>query len=131
LPEYIEHLAELLRNLSLILALILVQSLCEPLLVRLPVWLRRILEGVAFGGLTIMAMLLPVHVTDGVQIDPKAIVTMLAVVSGGPITGTIAAVIGIAGRVYLGGAGALPGTMVIIGGWLVGMGIRTGLRRRL
>lgn len=118
-----------MQNLSLIVALVLVQSLFAPYLSHVPVAVRKVIDGLAFGLVAIIAMLLPVVVADGVQIDPKGIVVLLATISGGPLTGLIAATLGAGFRLYLGGLGGPPGAALVLASWLMGWFFSFALRR--
>ena len=73
--------------------------------------------GVLFGFGAAIAMLDRIEVTSGVFVDGRNIMTALAAVFGGPVAGLVTVLITIACRLWLGGAGAVSGsvTAVLIG----------------
>src|SRR5660398_157535 len=69
--------------------------------------------GILFGAVAMAGMATPVHFAAGVIYDGRSIVLALAGLFGGPVTAVVAALMSGAYRLYLGGAGTLPGLLVI------------------
>src|SRR5680860_746112 len=69
--------------------------------------------GILFGAVAMAGMATPVHFAAGVIYDGRSIVLGLAGLFGGPVTAVVAALMSGAYRLYLGGAGTLPGLLVI------------------
>ena len=111
---------ELLRSLSyLLIAAVLVPLLTQLLGERH--LLRQIAIGMIFAGGGIASMLDPFVLTDGVILDSRNVVTILAAPFGGPLAAAITALPLIALRAWMGGAGALPGCVGILACALVGL----------
>ncbi len=70
--------------------------------------------GALFGIVGVVAMMTPLQFAPGVIYDGRSIILSLAGFVGGPVTATVAAVICAGYRLYLGGAGATVGVMVIL-----------------
>jgi len=75
---------------------------------------KAVMGGVVFGLVTIVGMTMPLQVQGGVIIDGRSIILSVAGLFGGPISAIIAAVFATAFRLYLGGAGAPTGLLVIM-----------------
>jgi len=67
--------------------------------------------GVIFGFTAVAGMLVPVRFGDGVFLDPRAVVLSLAGASGGPAAALIAGSLVGLYRLFMGGAGVLPGLL--------------------
>jgi diguanylate cyclase (GGDEF)-like protein/PAS domain S-box-containing protein len=119
---------ELIQNVSLIaLVAIGYASLRRAaFLPKLPV---EIGMGLLFGLGAVLAMALRIEIMPGVFVDGRNIMTSLVVVFCSPMASIIAVVITVLYRLWLGGAGALSGTVAAIAAVLVGYGY-CALRRR-
>jgi PAS domain S-box-containing protein len=71
------------HNGALLLALCFLYSLLLPYFERSPEWLSSILTGLLFGGFAILNMLEPLRFGDGVVIDPRNVIVMVAAAVGG------------------------------------------------
>ena len=103
---------ELLHGVAVLLALSLLQSL----LTRLWPWnnvSRQIVSGLIFGGLCVAAMMMPIHIAPGIQIDARSVIISMSAVMGGPVVGVVTALIAVLFRAHLGGAGTYVGIGMI------------------
>ena len=104
-----QMLAEAGQSLALLIALTFLYGLT---LRKLPV--RRdtagsIIQGLLFGGVAVVGMLIPVHIGEGFIVDGRTVIVMLAgAFSGGPAA-LVAAALTASCRFYIGGVGAVPG----------------------
>ena len=85
--------------------------------------------GLLIGGVAIVGMLTPVQFGEGVIYDGRSIVLTLAGLVGGPITAAISALLAGGFRLWIGGAGALVGTLVVLEASICGIALWY-LRRR-
>ena len=85
---------------------------------------RVVLFGLIFGGVAIFGMMAPVQRAAGVILDPRTIIVLMASVFGGPVAGGISGAMAAGFRVFLGGAGAIGGVLVIIIAFLCGLAFR-------
>lgn len=106
----IELAKALLHNLSPLAFVAVAFSLIPQRLGRVE---HALLVGVLFGFGSILAMLDPVELRPGVLVDSRTTMFMLAGFFAGPAAGLVSAAIGVVFRIYLGGAGALAGCLVI------------------
>lgn len=70
--------------------------------------------GVLFGLGAVLAMVDPVELRPGLIVDSRTTLVMLAGLFGGPVAAVISGACAIAFRLYLGGVGAFPGSIVIV-----------------
>lgn len=85
-----------------------------------PVAARTILIGFWFGGGAILAMAAPAQLAPGLILDVRSIIIGIAAAFGGPVVAAISAVLAVGYRLYLGGMGALPGSLAIVLGAFFG-----------
>ncbi|MDR7305309.1 EAL domain-containing protein [Rhodoferax saidenbachensis] len=111
---------ELVKGVVLLLALSLLHSLSIRAL-RGQERLSQISSGVLFGGICVIGMMTPLVMTPGVIFDARSVVISMASLFGGPLTGTIAALIAGGYRWYLGGVGANVGTAVVFISYAMGL----------
>lgn len=123
---------ELLHGVAVLLALSLLQSL----LTRLWPWnnvSREVVSGLIFGSLCVAAMMMPISIAPGIQIDARSVIISMSAVFGGPIVGGVTALIASLFRAYLGGAGTYVGigmiAFALIGGLAYHYADRRGLLR--
>lgn len=94
-------------------------------------WSRRvrsIVQGVVFGSGAVLAMLSPARLGDGIQVDARALIVGFAAAFGGWPAALVALSIGASFRLWLGGAGALPGAMGIVAAAALGLAWRYWLK---
>ena len=92
---------------------------------------RNVIMGLLFGFAAILSMELPMTLGDGVIVDLRNLFVGLAAGLFGWIAGLIAMTIGIAMRIYLGGAGALAGVVAMVLAVCGAMFWRTFVRHRV
>lgn len=112
-------IVDLIYNLSVLVALSVLSGFIDTRYDRrkMP---GKVLQGLLFGAVVIVGMMYPFVMTEGIIFDGRSIVISLCTLFFGPIAGLISSVIGIIFRVYLGGSGALMGTLVITESFLIG-----------
>ena len=106
-------IVELLQNVALLVTL----SVCLQILGRRleqPRPLYKLLSGVLFGLVGVVAMMTPLTFAPGLIYDGRSIILSLAGFIGGPFTATVAVVISMIYRLWLGGIGAIVGVLVIV-----------------
>ena len=79
-------------------------------------------SGLLFGGVALVGMMTPVTLQPGLIIDGRSIIMAVAGLFGGPVAATVAAVMAVGYRCWLGGVGATAGMAVIIGAAAIGVG---------
>lgn len=125
---------DIVRSLLVNLANLFAMTALYSMLVRpstLPVWLRKVLTGIAFGIIAIAGMMIPFTFQPGIIFDGRSVVISLSGMFGGALTGTIAALIAAAYRLALGGTGALTGVAVIFSSLALGLAHRYLVRREI
>ncbi|MDO8896822.1 MAG: PAS domain S-box protein [Bacteroidales bacterium] len=80
----------------------------------------KVLQGLLFGSATMVGMMYPFVVTEGIIFDGRSIVISLAALFFGPVSGAISAIIAVSYRLYLGGSGILMGSLVILSSFAIG-----------
>jgi PAS domain S-box-containing protein len=121
-------LTALINNITLIVALSIFYSLIAR---RWPSETKphRILSGLLFGTVAVVGMLNPFVFTPGLIFDGRSIIIGIAGFIGGWPTALIAALMGIACRIWLGGMGTVMGVSVITASATIGIAYHH-LRRR-
>jgi len=119
---------ELLQNVALLVTLSVGLQLLAQRIDR-PGLLYPLAAGALFGAVGVVAMMTPLEFVPGVIYDGRSIIVSLAGFIGGPVTATVAALMCAAYRLYLGGAGAVVGVLVVIESALFGVAFYY-LRRR-
>ena len=79
-----------------------------------------IIQGLLFGAVSIIGMIHPIVFSEGIIFDGRSVVLSLVALFFGPVSGVIAGVMAFAFRLYQGGLGVLPGTLVIFFSVLIG-----------
>lgn len=106
-------IVELIHNAALLVALSALYGL----------WLRfrkedslrdRIILGVIFGGIAVIAMTMPVYHSPGIIYDGRSMVLAMAGLFGGGVPAAVSAAMALVYRVWLGGAGVWAGMAVIV-----------------
>ncbi|WP_406624458.1 EAL domain-containing protein [Acidovorax sp. SDU_ACID1] len=121
---------ELAKGFALLLALCFLHAFNVRLWRSHPL-VGQAVSGLIFGGICVVGMLAPVTVAPGVIIDARSVVLSMAGLFGGPLVAAIAAVMAIAGRLSLGGAGAATSVQVILVCTLAGLAYRQARARGL
>lgn len=86
--------------------------------------LYKILVGLLFGLIAVAGMNMPVHYSNGIIYDGRSVILVLAGLFGGGIPGAISIVLSAAFRIYLGGAGTIPGVLTVLVSCSVGLVFR-------
>ena len=103
---------ELTKGVALLLALCFLHGFNIRVWRQHP-WVGQVFSGLIFGGICVVGMLTPVVLMPGVIFDARSVVLSMAGLFGGPLVAGIAALMAATGRLWLGGAGAEVGLMVI------------------
>lgn len=80
-------------------------------------WSRRVrsvVQGAMFGSGAVLAMMSPARLGDGLLVDARALIVGFAAAFGGWPAALVALSIGASFRLWLGGAGAVPGAVGIV-----------------
>ena len=116
-------LLELIKGVALLLSLCLLQGfnvrLCQGHKV-----LQQIIAGLLFGGITVIGMMVPVHIAEGVIFDARSVILIMAGLFGGPAVAISAGLIAGVYRFWLGGGGYPVGLATIIACVLLGLAYR-------
>lgn len=83
------------------------------------VW--KVLIGIGFGLLTIISMISPIHIREGIIIDAKYPLTLISTLYGGPFAGFLTATICGAARTFIGGMGVYAALPTLLVTWLTGI----------
>ncbi|MDH7604785.1 MAG: PAS domain S-box protein [Melioribacter sp.] len=81
----------------------------------------KILQGITFGFISILAMLNPFVLSKGIIFDGRSVVLSLCALFFGNLSGIIAGFMAIVTRIYIGGGGVLMGVSVITTSIIVGL----------
>lgn len=109
------------QNMALVLALLFVYQWLASQADRFGLRWEKIGLGLLFGLAACGGMLVPVELTPGVIMDSRGILVALAAFFGGASAGVAAALPACIFRLYLGGAGAWPGTFATLCALLAGL----------
>ena len=116
-------LLELIKGVALLLSLCLLQGfnvrLCQGHKI-----LQQIIAGLLFGGITVIGMMVPVHIAEGVIFDARSVILIMAGLFGGPAVAIGAGLIAGAYRFWLGGGGYPVGLATITTCVLLGLAYR-------
>ncbi|MGN8003721.1 EAL domain-containing protein [Acidovorax sp. 22279] len=119
---------ELVKGVALLLALCFLHGFNIRVWRQHP-WVGQAFSGLIFGGICVVGMLTPVVLMPGVIFDARSVVLSMAGLFGGPLVAGIAALMAATGRLWLGGAGAEVGLMVIVLCTAMGLVYREGRAR--
>lgn len=120
---------DLLHSTALLLALCLLQG------INTRAWGERtqqakVTSGLIYGGICIVAMLMPITLAPGLIFDGRSAVLGMAGLFGGPLVGAIAGAMAGAYRLSLGGPGAPIGVAVIVSSVVLGLCYRHAITRK-
>jgi PAS domain S-box-containing protein len=76
--------------------------------------------GVLMSLVAVISVFNPLEIAEGVQLDSKIVITLISVMFGGLLSGTITAGFSIAARIFVGGAGAITGVLGVITSLIIG-----------
>ena len=112
-------LVDLIYNLSVLVALSVLSGFIDTRYDRrtMP---GKVLQGLLFGAVVIIGMMYPYVMSEGIIFDGRSVVISLCTLFFGPLAGLISTIIGIIFRMFLGGGGALMGTLVIAESFIIG-----------
>ncbi|MDD4374703.1 MAG: PAS domain S-box protein [Bacteroidales bacterium] len=83
----------------------------------------KVLQGMLFGLATVIGMIYPFVLTEGIIFDGRTVVVSLATAFFGPVTGLISGLIASAYRIFIvGGTGVFMGVLTIVAAFVVGLG---------
>ncbi len=111
---------ELVYNLSLLVALSVVSVFIEGRWSHTTT-LGKVLQGLLFGVISIIGMMYPFVLSEGVIFDGRSIIISIVTLFFGPLAGVITTGMTIAYRLYLGGGGAMTGILVATSSYLIGL----------
>lgn len=77
-------------------------------------WFRPLLQGILFGGASILGMLRPFVLASGLIFDGRSVMVSLSALFFGPLAATISGTMALLFRINQGGTGVIMGTLVII-----------------
>lgn len=113
----------LFNNLAIFIVLIfLFGMLCR---MRLPnPWVRQLLMGLLFGATILCVMVVRLRVAEGVVVDQRNAIIVLATLFGGPLSGLISVCFASGMRLAIGGIGVLSGIAGTMLSFVAGMVLR-------
>lgn len=87
-----------------------------------------ILQGLLFGGAAVLGMMRPLNLGPGLIFDGRSVMVSVCTLFFGPLAGAVASIFPISLRIYIGGAGALTGVLVIFSSFIIGFAARLYLK---
>ncbi len=121
-PEFVAHLA-------LLIVLCYINGLLFRKLRHQPEERLPAINGILFGLTAIAGMMMPMTLAEGVILDARNIVVMLAAPYGGFAAGVIAGLMAAGFRVWQGGIGVVAGTGAIVTAAMIGIFFRAYISR--
>lgn len=101
-------LLPLAQNISLFVLFAVAYSVLQPRTgLRSPL-LSEAVSGLVFGGGALLAMASPFQLADGLFVDARIVVIIVATAIGGPLSGLICTAVAATYRIYIGGIGLAP-----------------------
>jgi diguanylate cyclase (GGDEF)-like protein/PAS domain S-box-containing protein len=113
----------LIANLAMVGVFASTWTLLGDAFARLPGWARNAALGLLMGLGAVAMMSLPVVIRPGLFLDLRVTLIGQAALFGGPVGALVAVVVAAAYRLFLGGAGILPGLVLIGLGAVMGLGV--------
>jgi PAS domain S-box-containing protein len=111
--------AEIIYNLSILAVLIVLSNSLDDRFDRSRLS-GKVLQGLLFGTIALVAMTYPFHYAEGIIFDGRSIVVSIGTVFFGPITGAITMLMAGAYRVWMGGSGMTMGVLTISFAFIIG-----------
>jgi LytS/YehU family sensor histidine kinase len=122
------HTIDLVYNLALLVALSMVSGLLKQHW-KHKGW-RDLLRGLLFGGASVVAMMRPVVLSQGLIIDGRSIMISLCGLFFGPVAVVVAGGMAALYRLSLGGVGTVMGELVILASALLGLSFHARWTRK-
>ncbi len=119
--DYLVRIKGLEDNLTVILSLSLLYHIFYPSLRRLSQAMRHLVLGFLFGLMALLGMVLCVEIEPGVIMDTRLVLVPMAAVWGGFLAAIPSVLITCLYRIWLGGAGTLPGVGAVLTGAIIGL----------
>ncbi len=111
---------EIIYNLSLLVTLSLLSAFIWNAQ-KLSYVSKSVFQGFIFGIIAIVGMMYPLEFAEGVIFDGRSVIISLCGLFFGPISVAISSLMAVAFRIYQGGVGVFPGSMVVIVSGLTGV----------
>jgi len=111
---------DLIFNLALLVALSVVSGFMEQRWPR-QTRLGMVAQGILFGTVAVFGMLRPLHLEHGLFFDGRSVMVSLCALFYGPVAAVTASLITITCRIWMGGAGAIMGVLVILTSATIGV----------
>ncbi|MCF7814404.1 MAG: PAS domain S-box protein [Candidatus Cloacimonetes bacterium] len=111
---------DLINNLTLILTLAVLYAVFSKYISD-ERFRGKLIFGGLFGIIALFGMMNPYTFAEGIVFDGRSVIISISALMGGPITAGVSALIAIMYRIWLGGAGAITGTIVILTSALIGL----------
>ncbi|MBL4906563.1 MAG: response regulator [Sneathiella sp.] len=121
MTDMLRMLIEFGQNLTLLIALTFLYSYILRKITTISRLYASLLNGILFGGIAIIGIQIPMTVADGIIVDGRTVIVMLASPFAGNIAGLVAGSLVAAFRFYLGGVGTGAGIGAIVTAMLIGM----------
>ncbi len=121
MSENLRLFAEFGENLALLIALTFLYSRITRQSINSRSTERSLIQGLLFGCIAILGMQLPIQVAEGVIVDGRIIIVLLASPFAGRLAGLITGLMVIGFRFHLGGIGMIAGIGAIATAMVVGM----------
>ncbi|OGU33577.1 MAG: hypothetical protein A2068_14890, partial [Ignavibacteria bacterium GWB2_35_6b] len=110
----------LVYNLSILVALSVLSGFIDAKFKRSEIT-GKIIQGLLFGMVAVIGMVFPYVYAAEVIFDGRSIIISLCALFLGPIPALISSVMAVACRIYLGGSGIIPGIILIITSFAIGL----------
>lgn len=90
-------------------------------------WKRRLVSAATMTAAGVVLLQFPVRIAEGVFLDLRSVLPALAGFAGGPVSGLLVALGLTAYRIYIGGAGMVAGSVVLLSAGLLGAVLGVGI----
>ncbi len=120
---------ELLYNLSVLIAFTAISDIVNRFVQKRKLNIL-LFQGVIFGIATIVAMMNPFVLSNGLIFDGRSVVLSLCALFYGPISGIVAALFALIYRLFIGGQGLFVGEIVIVSTTLIGILFHLHFKRK-
>jgi PAS domain S-box-containing protein len=121
----------LVGNATLLLSLVYIYDLLNVVRWVSSTWIRRVIIGLAVGGIGIFVMLMPWTFVPGITFDTRSVLLAVSGLFFGMTPTVVAVLMTAALRVVLGGSGVLMGVLVIVASGAIGVTWRHARKRQL